>query len=212
MLPFYAVCDESYSMIDHLRTLNRALGELYGFARTSPRAAASVRLCLIGFAESARVVVPLSRIGHITMTADLSADAATNFGDAFTVLRATIERDVTRAAGSEVVHRPAVFFLSDGRPTDPAQWPAAHARLVDPTWADRPDIVAFGIGEADPGTINRIATVRSYVSDDRTTPAQALSRFTDTLARSMELTAAEGAGLRLPRQVPGFTTLAPYAV
>ena len=163
VLPFYVVCDESYSMADHLGVLNAGLRELRRCVVADPVLRGRARFCLIGFAEDARVVVPLARLDEFPDVTGLTARAATNFGRVFTTLRQIIERDVrelrTRACE---VYQPAVFFLSDGQPTDPAVWQDAYARLVDPGWPSRPKVVAFGIGDADAATIGVIGEFKAF--------------------------------------------------
>jgi uncharacterized protein YegL len=208
VLPFYVLCDESYSMSDHMNALNAGLHELHRSVRTDPSVKDVVQICLIGFAENARVLVPLSPPGEFTEITRLSVRAATNFGHAFAVLRDTIELDIDRLrAQTRHVSQPTVFFLSDGQPTDPALWRDAYDRLVDPSWTDHPRIVAFGIGDADAGTIGTIGTARAYLAEDATTPATALRHFVETLSTSMVCVEPDDVALPLPRHVAGYTEL-----
>ncbi|MGQ0838098.1 vWA domain-containing protein [Actinokineospora sp.] len=206
VLPFYAACDESYSMADHMDTVNAGLRELRRAVCTDPAVTGTTRFCLIGFAGSAKVLVPLSRLGDVTEMTGLSARAATNFGSAFTLLRDTIERDVaTLTAASYQVYQPTVFFLSDGQPTDPALWPAAHARLTDPDWPAHPKIIAFGIGDADAATIGRIGTFKAYMSDSGITPGQAVREFAKALTTSVVASGCDGEQVRVPARISGFS-------
>jgi uncharacterized protein YegL len=209
VLPFYVVCDESYSMSDHMNALNAHLRDLHRIVRMDPEVKDTVQFCLIGFAENARALVPLSPPGEFTEITRLSVRAATNFGRVFVMLRDTIELDIERLrAQLHRVHQPTVFFLSDGQPTDPALWRAAYDRLVDPAWADRPRIVAFGIGDADAGTISAIGTSRAFLAKDATTPAIALRQFVDTLSTYMACAGPDDVDMPLPRHVAGYTELA----
>lgn len=211
VLPFYVVCDQSLSMPNHLDALNAGLTELRRAVGVNPVVADRTRFCLIGFSGSAEVLQPLSPLSEISELAGLPARAETNFGAAFTTLRRTIERDIAALAGkSRTVHRPAVFFLSDGQPTDPATWPAAYAALTDPAWSARPDMIAFGIGDADPVTIARIGTLRAFTVADDTAPGTALDEFaravTSSIVRSGGSTGGAGeVRLRVPERVSGFT-------
>ena len=107
------------------------------------------------------------------------------------------------------MYRPAVFFLSDGHPTDPATWPAAYERLVDPDWPPRPNIIAFGIGDADAATIGRIGTFQAFMSQGGVSPAAALHGFARALTTSVVRSADDDGewccGCRT--QVDGFTAL-----
>lgn len=213
ILPFYAACDESYSMAGHIDALNDGLRELHHAVGTDPIVAGKTRFCLIGFAGTAEVLLPLSRLSDITKIARLTVKAATRFGTAFDLLRVTIERDLSvLARDRHRVCRPAVFFLSDGRPTDPSDWSPAHARLVHPSSPARPDVVAFGIGDADAATIGRIGTYRAFVSQPGTSSPAALGQFTRTLTDSILRTGTSVAGggqatLQVSERVTGFRTL-----
>ena len=212
ILPFYVVCDQSYSMADHLDGLNDGLRELHRAVGTDPVVADKTRFCLIGFSGSAEVLQPLCALSDVVDLVDLAVSPATSFAAAFTLLRETIEQDVARLkdAGHRV-YRPAVFFLSDGQPTDPATWPAAYDRLVDPTWPARPNIISFGIGDADESTIRGIGTVQAFMSHGGLSPGFALHEFARALTKSVVgsggATADGGLVLRIPRQVTGFTAL-----
>jgi uncharacterized protein YegL len=210
ILPFYVVCDQSYSMFDHLDALNDGLAQLHAAVGTDPVVADITRLCLIGFSGSATVLQPLCRPSDVVGLRYLTTQAATSFGEAFRVLRDTIERDVEALkAKAHKVYRPAVFFLSDGHPTDQSTWPDFYARLVDPEWPSRPNIIAFGIGDADAATIGRIGTFQAFMSHGGVSPAAALHSFARALTTSVVRTAADDGemALRVPARIDGFTTL-----
>jgi uncharacterized protein YegL len=207
VLPVYVVCDESYSMTDHMDALNTGLRELHRCVRDDPATNARVRLCLIGFADTARVVVPLSPLGDVPDIGALAARASTNYGVAFTLLRETIERDVADlSARSCPMYRPTVFFLSDGQPTDEALWRRAHSRLVDRDWPARPRIVAFGVGDVDATTMRAVGDFKAYLHDGTaTTIDDAVGSFARTLTDSLVLHGTGDPSPRLPDHVTGFT-------
>jgi uncharacterized protein YegL len=226
ILPCYLVCDQSYSMTDHLDALNEGLARLHRAVGTDPAAADRTRFCLIGFSGTAQVLQPLCRLSDVVEIVELTSQVGTNFGAAFTLLRETIERDVEQLrADAHRVYRPAVFFLTDGHPTDAATWPDAYDRLLDPDWPARPNIIAFGVGDADASTIGRIGTFQAFVSSRDESdpeagpgsvagsiadPAAALHGFAQALTTSVVHSgvAADGdVALRLPDRVAGFTTL-----
>jgi uncharacterized protein YegL len=166
VLPCYVVCDVSLSMTDHIDELNVALREFHGAVHADSTVAGRVRCCVVGFAESPRVLQPLSAMARVTVPA-AGPSASTRFGPAFTFLREAIDQDVAELKTRELrVLRPIMFFLSDGQPTDPVTWPAAFATLTDPGWAARPHVVAFGIGDADERTLGRIGTFRLFLGRD----------------------------------------------
>lgn len=209
ILPFYVVCDQSYSMFDHLDALNEGLAQLHEAVGTDPVVSDITRLCVIGFSDSATVLQPLCRPSDVVALRDLTTEAATSFGEAFRVLRDTIERDVeTLKTTAQTVYRPAVFFLSDGYPTDQTTWPDWYAKLVDPDWPARPNIIAFGIGDADAATIGRIGTFQAFMSDGGVSPAAALHGFARALTTSVVRSVDDGeVALRVPARIDGFTTL-----
>jgi uncharacterized protein YegL len=212
ILPFYVVCDQSYSMADHLDALNDGLAQLHRAVGTDPVVADKTRFCLIGFSGTAEVLQPLCRLSDVVDIVGLTTQAGTSFGAAFTVLRATIERDVELLkADAHRVYRPAVFFLSDGQPTDPETWPDAYERLRDPDWPARPNIIAFGIGDANAATISRIGTFQSFMSTGGVSPGTALHSFaralTTSVVRSGGITADGDLVFQVPDQVAGFTAL-----
>ncbi len=212
ILPFYVVCDQSYSMADHLDALNDGLAELHRAVGTDPVVADKTRFCLIGFSGTAEILQPLCRLSDVVDIVELTTQAGTSFGAAFSVLRETIEKDVELLkADAHRVYRPAVYFLSDGHPTDPGGWPDAYDRLVDPDWPARPNIIAFGIGDADADTIARIGTFQAFMSRGGVGPGAALHGFARALTTSVVRSGAvAGDGdlmLQVPDRVAGFTAL-----
>jgi uncharacterized protein YegL len=205
VLPFYVVCDESYSMADHIGTLNDRLGELHEAVAAEPDVAGGARLCVIGFSGAARIVTPLSPLSRSAGARARPTGAESNFGSAFALLRRTIQSDVEALlAESFEVCRPLVFFLSDGQPTDPAIWPSVHADLTTADWPGAPRMVAFGIGDADAATIGRVGTYRAFMSAGGVTPAQALHEFAAVLTTSL-VPAGPDHEVLVPGQVRGYT-------
>lgn len=167
VLPCYVVCDVSLSMTDHIEELNAGLREFRGAVHANSTVAELLHCCVVGFAETSRVLQPLHPTARLADLPEPQPGAGTNFGPAFTLLRTAIDTDVRalKARGLRV-HRPLVFFLSDGQPTDPVTWPAAFAALTDPIWSARPNMIAFGIGDADHDTLGRIGTFRTFLGRD----------------------------------------------
>src|SRR6202008_319579 len=186
ILPFYVVCDQSYSMADHLDALNDGLAELHRAVGPDPVVADKPRFCLIGFSGTAEVLQPLCRLSDVMEIVGLTTQAGTSFGEAFPLLRDTIEKDVELLrADAHRVYRPAVFFLSDGHPTDPATWPDAYDRLRDPDRPARPNITSLAIGDADAAPIGRIGTFQAFMSTGGVGPAAALHGFARALTTSV---------------------------
>jgi uncharacterized protein YegL len=214
ILPFYLVCDESGSMKGApLRAVNESLPDLHVEIGSNPVVADKTRFCVIGFGGSARMVLPLSDLSAVPAMPVLGYHTGgTSYGAAFQLLYDTIADDVRqlKAAGNQV-YRPAVFFLSDGRPTD-KRWQTSYARIADSDWPLRPNILAFGFGRADPATLQRVATVRAFISEKGIGPAVALREFAKSLIQSIvdsgSRSGADGSlVLAVPDNVPGFTVL-----
>jgi uncharacterized protein YegL len=167
VLPCYVVCDVSLSMSDHIEELNTGLREFRGAVHADAAVADRLRCSVVGFAETSTVLQPLHPTARLGDLPAPRPGAGTNFGPVFTLLRVAIDRDVRDLkARAVLVRRPLVFFLSDGQPTDPVTWPAAYAALTDPLWPARPDVVAFGVGDADRDTLRRIGTFRVVLGRD----------------------------------------------
>lgn len=215
ILPFYLVCDESGSMSGApIEAINDALPDLHQEISTNPTVADKTRFALIGFSDDATVLQPLVDLSELSTLPALAAGGVTSYGQAFRVLRACIETDVTdlKAEGHEV-YRPVAFFLSDGVPTD-NQWEQALQELTESRYC--PKIIAFGIGEADTATISQVANFRAFMQQDSAvSPAAALREFAASLTRSIVRSAssisADGSGaftLAVDDTVPGFSKVA----
>jgi uncharacterized protein YegL len=167
VLPCYVACDVSLSMADHIDELNRGLREFRGAVHADPSVGDRVLCSVLGFGEKPEVVQRMLPMDDLVDLPAPGACAGTNFGPVFTYLRDTIDGDVVGLEQHRLrVHRPLVFFLSDGQPTDPVTWPAAFTALCDPAWPRCPRVVAFGVGDADEEALGRIGTFRTYLSRD----------------------------------------------
>jgi uncharacterized protein YegL len=167
VLPCYVACDVSLSMADHMEELNTGLREFRGAVHADASVADRVFCSVVAFGERPHVVQSLLPMDDLAELPAPRACAGTNFGPAFTFLRSAIDQDVLALERHRLrVHRPVVFFLSDGQPTDPVTWPAAFAVLTDPAWKRRPHVVAFGVGDADEEALGRIGTYRTYLGRD----------------------------------------------
>lgn len=213
ILPFYLVCDESGSMTgDKIDSINDALPELHEEIGLNPVVADKTQFAIIGFSDTADVLLPLSDLSQVTDLPVLSAKTSTNFAAAFRCVKEQIELDIARLKSSgNQVFRPVVFFLTDGHAT--SDYKNEWEELTSSSFSGHPNIVAFGVGEgSDEGTISAIATFRAFISDGTMSPAQALQEFAVALTKSIVRsgsTAAPGGGMTLqtPEVVPGFKSL-----
>jgi uncharacterized protein YegL len=216
ILPFYLVVDVSYSMIEEgkMDSANGIMPELANALAENPIIADKVRFGVIDFSDDSRVVLPLCDLSMQSVpTAPFTARGATSFVAAFRTLRSQIEQDVTqlKADGFDV-HRPAVFFFSDGEPTDgDHEWRAAFQELTayDRTAATGfpffPNVIPFGVG-SKPETLKELIHPRDrsrcYFMKDGADAGEALRQMAEILVASTLLSGASfgngGPGFVLP--------------
>ncbi|HUQ57239.1 hypothetical protein [Lentzea sp.] len=164
VLPCYVVCDVSFSMTGHIDEVNAGMREFRGVVHAERRPAAQVRLCVVVFADRPLVVHPLAPALDPAELITPRQEPGSDFGAAFTLVRAVIERDVETLKAQRIgVRRPVLFFVSDGRATDPA-WPVALARLTETVSC--PEMIAFGLGAVDQRALDRIGTSRVFLGRD----------------------------------------------
>ena len=166
LLPFSLVCDVSYSMVESgaLNEANQILPALVQALEKDPIICDKVRFGVIDFSDDARVLLPLCDLLEQTSLPALEGRKNTSYKAAFDLLRAEIERNVNQLkADGYAVHRPAVFFLSDGAPTDPeAEWMAAFQALTAYDKASGqgnrmyPNIIPFGLQGCDPQVLQQV--------------------------------------------------------
>ncbi|GAA1740411.1 vWA domain-containing protein [Luedemannella helvata] len=155
LLPFYLVIDVSYSMAGaKLDMANNILPEVADALAKNPILNDKVRFGMIDFSDDARVVLPLCDVSTATQLPGLSVRGGTSYGAAFKLLRKQLESDVAQLkADGYKVHRPAVFFLSDGEPGD--DWKSDFEALTE--WDSstgkgfryHPVVVPCGVETAD---------------------------------------------------------------
>ena len=136
VLPMYFVGDESHSMAgEPIAAVNQGLVDLRDEVAKHPLIGKKVRFGIITFAESAQTRLELSELSEDLVLPTLSPRGrGTSYASALEALRHTIPADVALLKGNGYqVHRPSVFFLSDGLPTEKAdKWQARLAELKDP--------------------------------------------------------------------------------
>jgi uncharacterized protein YegL len=160
LLPAYVLADESGSMSPHRKELTDGLLSLCESLRMEPMIAAKLRLAILGFSDDVQVRLAIADMRAETTVPQVVIRGGTNYGAAFKDLLYRIPTDVQwlRDQGYRV-HRPVVFFLSDGQPTDGNGWHAHHAALVDKGQTPAaPNIIACGIGSAKAQTMVDVAT------------------------------------------------------
>jgi uncharacterized protein YegL len=210
VLPFYLLADVSGSMIPQMGTLNEALVNFRDTLAKDPILADKVQFGVVDFSEDANTVIPLGDFSTADLeTNRLSARGGTNYGAAFTAMRATIEADMAAGAGQFRYYRPAVFFLTDGCPTD-AGWETAFRSLTEFDKATGqgfkayPLFVPFGIGDADKSMLSRLVYPQNrsklFMANAGASPAAALQAMTKAMLTSI-LSSGRSACIGKPQHV-----------
>jgi uncharacterized protein YegL len=186
ILPIYLIADESMSMGPHIGELNHGLISLQDALQRESFAAAKVRFSVIGFSDDAFTYLEPADLRTAPQLPELTIQGRTSYCAAFDHLSYRISVDMPRLKGHGFsVHRPVVFFLTDGAPTDRHDWRAVRARLLDEPAA--PNILSFGIGNADPAIVQEIATRPDFamVAARGTDTGVAISEFMTSLTQSV---------------------------
>ncbi len=127
VMPFYLVCDVSFSMFHEIPALNAGVKLLRQSIVSEPVVDDVAQICVMTFSDEAQVVVPLGPLSETEIPV-LAAQNLTDYGAAFRKLASTIETDRARLRKEGYkIYRPCAFFLTDGLPTDP-DW---HRTFVD---------------------------------------------------------------------------------
>jgi uncharacterized protein YegL len=201
-LPTYLVVDASASMQQHEAVLNTTLTRLHYTLAMNPRVSEFAHVCVIAFSTDAHLVIPMTDMEQVPAMPEVICGGATDYGKAFDLVRQCIEQDVSalRAQQRDVL-RPAVFFLTDGVPTDP-NWLNSFQRLVDRAWPRRPHVITYGFGGAKREVLEKVATKALFLangSDTETALSEAISSLVSSLIQS-----SSTAEFQIPTRAPGF--------
>lgn len=193
LLPFYLVVDVSASMMgEKIAHANRIVPEVADTIAKNPIIADKIRFGVIDFSDDAKVVLPLCDLLQLNHIPALNIRGGTSFVAAFNLLRRTIEADVNQLkADGYDVHRPAVFFVSDGEPTDREhEWKQAFGELTDFDKASKqgfsmyPNMIPFGVDQADKKTMGQLVhpkgRMKLYMADQESA-GEAISRCAEVL-------------------------------
>ncbi|MHB9858848.1 vWA domain-containing protein [Streptomyces sp. YIM S03343] len=196
LLPFYVVVDTSLSMDgEPITAVNDIIPTLCDLLRENPTLRDKIRFSLVEFSSRAELRVPLSDLRNVQQPPDLTADGATSYAAAFRLVRELIEMDTQQLRVDDYAfHRPAVFFLTDGEPTDADDvWHREFEALV--TGANWPNVVPFGVGETNPATLSELVhpkdRFQAYTVADGHTASDAVRDTTQVLIQSV-LASAKG--------------------
>ncbi|MFD5564674.1 vWA domain-containing protein [Kitasatospora griseola] len=189
LLPAYVLADESGSMGPYREELSEGLVSLCEGLRAEPMVAAKLRLAVLGFSDDVQVRLAVADMRAETSLPEVVIRGTTRYRAVFDDLRQRIPTDVQWLRGQGYkVHRPVVFFLSDGQPTDGDAWRRSHALLVDRSRTPTaPNIIACGIGSAEARTMLEVATRPefAFVAVPGADIGRAISEFFHSLTASL---------------------------
>jgi uncharacterized protein YegL len=186
ILPVYFIADESMSMTPNIRELNDGLTSLQDALQKQSFAAAKVRFSVIGFSDTAQTYLEPADLRSLPAMPTLQPRGMTSYAAAFDELARRISIDVPALkAQGFAVNRPAAFFLTDGQPNGNDNWEASRANLV--AQKAHPNILAFGIGEADAATIQAVASKPefAFIAAKGVDTGSAISEFITALTQSV---------------------------
>lgn len=218
LLPFYLVVDVSWSMDgSKLDAANKIMGELIDALAQAPIISDKVRFAMLDFADDARVQLPLCDIlSEDLVVPGLSPRGSTSYAAAFRLLRQEIAHNVAQLkVDGFSVHRPAVFFLTDGEPNPGDGWEQTFAELTEFDRTTKtgfplyPNVIPFGVDDANPGTLRKLIhpntgtkAMRMYLMAEGQNPGTAISAMAEILISSVlssgESVAQGGSGIMLP--------------
>lgn len=211
VLPFYILCDESGSMDANggINAVNNGLPELHAAIAGDPLVSDKCRIGLITFSDIAEELLPLSNLSDVQAMPGCTAKGLTNYGEAFNLLRVVISRDIANMKSQGIqVYRPAVFFITDGEPTD--DWEANHRALTDKNVNPQaPHIIAFGVAGANPAVIGKIGTKAAFIANQGVDPGNALKEILKSLTNTIVNSSSSSTPTLIVQQAPPGTTAVP---
>jgi len=162
VMPFYIICDVSYSMLNDMPALNDSLQRLRRAIVAEPVVDDVAHICVMTFSDNAKVVLPLGQLSSQQMPT-LSVEGGTDYGAAFTELAHTITRDaVALKQQGYKIYRPCAFLLTDGEPLDADWWETFKATLTydrstGAGMKQHPVFVPFGFRAAPLDVLKKLA-------------------------------------------------------
>lgn len=159
VMPFYLILDQSWSMRRDLDTLRQAVEQLISELRSDPETDDSAMLGVISFGDTAQVTIPLSRLSSIGTVPQLRELGGTKFSAAWRAYDSAVQTDTAKIRAKKGrIHRPCVFFLTDGEPGDRSAFRnvflTTQGKDATKMW---PYVVAYGFREAPAEVLKDIA-------------------------------------------------------
>jgi uncharacterized protein YegL len=194
LVPFYLVIDVSYSMEgSKLDAADAILPKIVDTLAKQPILSDKVRFGVIDFSDDAQVRLPLCDLLDPDLTLpSLSLRGGTSYSAAFRLLKQEIEANVAQLKADQyVVHRPAVWFISDGEPMDSdTEWKGAFADLTSSKIY--PNFIPCGVDTADRNVMGSLIypnsgpkSMKLYMMEPGFDPAKAITAVAEVLISSM---------------------------
>jgi uncharacterized protein YegL len=162
VMPFYLICDVSYSMSRDMPALNDGVQRLRRSIVAEPLVDDVAHIAIMTFSDTAKVVMPLSQMSE-TPVPTMKVEGGTNYGAAFRELARVIPVDAAalKAQGYKVF-RPCAFFLTDGEPLDGDYWGTFKSTLTyngvtRVGMKQYPVFIPFGFRDAPEDVLKKLA-------------------------------------------------------
>lgn len=162
VMPFYLICDVSYSMAYDMAALNDGVQRLRQSIVAEPLVDDVAHIAVMTFSDTAKVIMPLSQMSE-TPVPTLSVEGGTNYGVAFRELARVILTDAAALKKQGYrVFRPCAFFLTDGEPLDGDYWETFKSTLTyngvsGVGMKQYPVFIPFGFREAPEDVLRKLA-------------------------------------------------------
>ena len=145
--PIYLVCDESLSMTrGSIETLNYRISEWFDEFTADPILDERVRVGIVAFSDTARVVLPLTEVSDVAQIPPLSVRGTTSYAAVFRFLRTLLETDISKLRQDFQVLRPIIIVITDGQPNY-ENWRDEVQKLFYSASAFRPRIFGFDVDQ-----------------------------------------------------------------
>jgi uncharacterized protein YegL len=182
--------DVSWSTVDFIHAMNSGIEKFTTHMRQIPEVSSTAYVGLVSFADDARVELPLTRLADpATEVPDLACRGnGTNYSAAFVAALQQFRSDLPALTdgpqGHRQVFRPTIYMVTDGYPNVGGDWRAPLRELRTRSW--RPNIFAFGYGEADRAVVREIASEGcAYFASDGQTPDAMFDAILQVIMRSV---------------------------
>jgi uncharacterized protein YegL len=162
VMPFYLICDVSYSMINDMAALNDGVQRLRRSIVAEPLVDDVAHIAIMTFSDTAKVIMPLSQMSEKPVPT-LSVEGGTNYGEAFRELARVIPADAAALRAQRYrVFRPCAFFLTDGEPLDADYWETfkstlAYNGVTGVGMKQYPVFIPFGFRDAPEDVLRKLA-------------------------------------------------------